>query len=56
MVREIFQRKQGKDFYKDQLEYLEYDPDDFIEYDYNTDPDDEEIAYKVAKRIAKSCL
>ncbi len=26
-MREIFKYKKGKDFYRDSLEYLEYDPD-----------------------------
>lgn len=56
MVREIFQRKQGKDFYRDELEYLEYDPIDFADHNEYYDwapPDDEEIAYKIAKKLSK---
>lgn len=55
MVREIFQRKKSKDFYRDQLEYFEYNPNDFVDnYDYYYDvQEDEEIAYKITKKIKK---
>lgn len=55
MVREIFQRKSGKDFYRDQLEYLEYDPDDFgIPDDYYEPEENDVIAYKLAKKLNSS--
>ena len=52
-MREIFKTKKGKDFYRDQLEYMEYN----VEMFQNTSDDDEyhmsdeEIAYKIAKKI-----
>ena len=54
MVREIFQRKKGKDFYRDQLEYLEYDEEYFScdkeDWKECVKLDDDEIAHKVAMK------
>ena len=54
-MREIFKRKQGKDFYRNALEYMEYDENDFtVDKDdwYSTfEEEDEVIGHKVAKRI-----
>jgi hypothetical protein len=48
-MREIFKRRKGKDFYRDSLEYMEYDPDAFEQPDNNCDyyPDDDEISYYI---------
>ena len=53
-MREIFKRKKGKDFYRDSLEYFEYDVE--AAYDAYIDEEwlyqeQEEIAYRIATRI-----
>ncbi len=53
-MREIFKRKKGKDFYRDSLEYFEYDPE--AAYDADVDEEwlyqeHEEIAHRIATRI-----
>jgi hypothetical protein len=54
MVQNIFKGKKGKDFYRNDLAYLEYDPDDFTQYeDEPLQQEDEEIAFHVAKKIKK---
>lgn len=54
-MREIFKAKKGKDFYRDQLEYMEYTPDMFQHDKYYDDNfmSDEEIAFKIANKISK---
>lgn len=50
-MREIFKYKKGKDFYRNALEYFEYDPDNY-EKDMD-DPyimDDDEISFYIAYR------
>lgn len=50
-MREIFKYKKGKDFYRDSLEYFEYDPENY-EKDID-DPyimDDDEISFYIAYR------
>jgi len=55
-MREIFKKTKGKDFYRDALEYMEYDPSDFenrksekIIEDYI---ENEEIAFKIEKKCS----
>ncbi len=57
-MREIFKYQKGKDFYRDALEYFEYDPQDY-EKDEDDDiyiMDDEEIGFHVAKKLDKMGL
>lgn len=54
-MREIFKHQKGKDFYRDSLEYFEYDPnnfekDDMTEYDIM---EDEQISYYIAHKSTK---
>lgn len=51
-MRKIFKAQKGKDFYRDQLEYMEYDPDMYQNsYDvYKDNICDEEIAYNISKK------
>jgi len=55
-MREIFKYKKGKDFYRDQLEYMEYNPELFqkgkkYEYIKLSDVEENEVtAYRVAKK------
>ena len=57
-MREIFKRTKGKDFYRDQLEYLEYDPNMFMKkYKYHKliDEDietDDEIGFRIVKKCS----
>jgi hypothetical protein len=53
-MREIFKHKKGKDFYRESLEYFEYDPDMF-ESDYTDNvkyTDDDEISYALCKKLS----
>jgi hypothetical protein len=54
-MREIFQYKKGKDFYRDSLEYFEYDPVLFADdSDTETDDmDDDEISYYISQKLYK---
>lgn len=47
-MREIFKYKKGKDFYKNSLEYLEYDPNLFEKEKIVKDTkDDDEISFYI---------
>jgi hypothetical protein len=47
-MREIFKYKKGKDFYKNSLEYLEYDPSLFQKEKIVKDSkDDDEISFYI---------
>lgn len=52
-MHNIFKSRKGKDFYRDQLEYMEYNPDMFDdqyvldEHDIST----EEIAHKIVGKL-----
>lgn len=47
-MREIFKYKKGKDFYKNSLEYLEYDPNLFEKEKIVKDSkDDDEISFYI---------
>lgn len=47
-MREIFKYKKGKDFYKNSLEYLEYDPNLFQKEKIVKDSkDDDEISFYI---------
>lgn len=51
-MREIFKFKKGKDFYRDALEYFEYDPEMLYEKMKEYDiyyMDDDEISYYIEK-------
>lgn len=55
-MREIFQYKKGKDFYRDSLEYFEYNPEQFPDPDSDTeadDMDDDEISYYISQKLYK---
>ena len=52
-MREIFKRQCGKDFYRDGLEYFEYNEEDFY-VDNESDMyvmDDDEISYYISKKF-----
>ena len=54
MVKWItFKSNKGKDFYRDSLEYFEYDVNSYskLEDEEYIDMDNDEIAYKVAKKL-----
>lgn len=53
-MRKIFKYKTGKDFYRDALEYFEYDPLNYEkeEEDYGM-MEHEEVAYYVAQKMRK---
>jgi hypothetical protein len=53
-MHKIYKQKKGKDFYRNTLEYYEYDP---LSYDSNQFveeyiQEDDEIGYKIACKIA----
>jgi hypothetical protein len=56
-MREIFKYQKGKDFYRNALEYFEYDPQDY-EKDIEEDDmlEDEEIGHRVAMKLDKMDL
>jgi len=51
-MREIYKYQKGKDFYRNSLEYFEYDEDMFIKDELDEYfMDDEEIAHYIALKI-----
>ena len=54
-MREIFKHQHGKDFYRNSLEYFEYNEE---EYEKDTpiiyERDDDEISYHVLKKMQKN--
>ena len=51
-MREIYKPKKGKDFYRDSLEYMEYDPEALISDDEDDDcQEDEVISHKLVARM-----
>lgn len=51
-MRRIYKTQKGKDFYRDELEYLEYDATDYDDnkekwYDY----DDDVVSYKISYKF-----
>ena len=52
-MHKIFKQKKGKDFYRNALEYFEYDPELYQRHEFMETyvQDDDEIAFKLAKKI-----
>lgn len=46
-----FKSNKGKDFYRNSLEYFEYDTNSYQKMEDEEYIDDDEIAYKVAKKL-----
>lgn len=49
-----YKSNKGKDFYRDGLQYFEYDVNSYSKMEEEDYIDDDEIAYKVAKKISSS--
>jgi hypothetical protein len=55
-MQKIFKTKKGKDFYRDQLEYMEYDPTNFesdkMKYLHLKDrEEDDVIGFRISKKF-----